>query len=387
MASRGPLGEDDRMRVAIVGCGFVADYYMKTLPFHPQLEVVGVMDRDDERATRFSTYHSVRAYSSLDDLLADPKVELVLNLTNPQSHFTVSKACLLAGKHVYSEKPLAMNVPEAEELVSLAEERGVQLSAAPSRLLGETAQTMWKALREGMIGTAWLAYAELDDGLVNRMPYKSWLSESGIPWPYKDEFETGCTLEHAGYVITWLVAFFGPAESVSAFSSCLIPDKETDVPLDEIAPDFSVGCIRFASGQVARVTNSIVAPRDHSIRVFGDGGILSTDDCWKPRAPVHIRRRLKIRRRVIDTPWRRRVPMPQSSDIPKRARDLKKVDYLLGVSELAASIRESRPCRLSARFCLHVTEIVIAIQDALESSSTVKIRSSFDPIEPMPWAK
>jgi predicted dehydrogenase len=375
------------MRIAIVGCGFVADYYMKTLPLHPQLQVVGGTDRDEERATRFANRHSVLAYPSLDDLLADPKVELVLNLTNPRSHFTVSRACLLAGKHVYSEKPLAMTVSEAEELVSLAEEKGVQLSAAPSRLLGVTAQTMWKALRQGTIGTAWLAYAELDDGLVHRMPYKSWLSESGIPWPYKDEFETGCTLEHAGYAVTWMVAFFGPAESVSAFSSCLIPDKESDLPLDVTKPDFSVGCIRFASGQVARVTNSIVAPRNHSIRVFGDGGILFTGDCWKPHAPVYVRRRLKIRRRIIDTPWRTRVPMPQSRDIPKRVRGFKKVDYLLGASELAASVRENRPCRLSARFCLHVTEIVIAIHDALESSSTVKIRSSFDPIEPMPWAK
>jgi predicted dehydrogenase len=375
------------VRIAIVGCGFVADFYMKTLPIHSALELTGVMDRNQDRATRFSSYHSVPVYGSLDELLEDRKVELVLNLTNPRSHFEVSKACLLAGKHVHSEKPLAMSVAQAEELVNLAEERGVGIASAPSRLLGETAQTMWKALRDGAIGKTWLAYAEMDDGLVHKMPYKSWVSDSGAPWPYKDEFETGCTLEHAAYALTWLAAFFGPAKSVSAFSSCLIPDKETDVPLDVITPDFSVGCIRYEGGQVARLTNSIVAPHDHGIRIFGERGILSTGDCWKPREPVHVRRRIKIRRRVMDAPWRRKVPFPRSAEIPKRVRGFKKVDYLLGVTELAASIREKRPCRLSARFCLHITEIVLSIQESLETGSPVEIRSTFDPIEPMPWAR
>jgi len=249
-----------KTRIAIVGCGFVADYYVKTLPGHPQLELVGVMDRIQERADKFSAYHSVPAYKSFDELLKDDRVDIVLNLTNPRSHYEVSKACLLAGKHVYSEKPLAMDFFEAEELVKLAEARGLQISSAPCSLLGETAQTLWKALRENQVGKVRVVYAEMDDGLVHKMPYKQWVSESGTPWPYKDEFEVGCTLEHAGYYVAWLVAFFGPATSVTAFSSCLIPDKETDVPLDVNAPDFSVACIQFASGVVARLTCGIIAP-------------------------------------------------------------------------------------------------------------------------------
>src|SRR4051812_46761518 len=152
------------MRVAIVGCGFVADYYVRTLPVHPELELVGVMDRDAERAERFARYYSLSRYNSLDDLLADPRVEIVLNLTNPSSHYEVSKRALLAGKHVYSEKPMAMSFDEAKELVELAERAGRQISSAPCSLLGETAQTMWKALRDQRVGRVRLAYAELDDG-------------------------------------------------------------------------------------------------------------------------------------------------------------------------------------------------------------------------------
>src|SRR4028119_705640 len=179
----------------MIGCGFVADYYIDTLANYPWLKLLGVMDRNQERAVKFSNFYSVPMYNSLDEVLADSRVEIVLNLTNPRSHFEVSKACLEAGKHVYSEKPLAMSFEDAQELVDLATERGLYLSSAPCSLLGETAQTIWKALREEVIGQVRLVYAEMDDGLVHRMPYRKWFSASGTPWPYKDEFEVGCTLE------------------------------------------------------------------------------------------------------------------------------------------------------------------------------------------------
>src|SRR5947207_3115807 len=98
------------MNIAIVGCGFVADYYLVTLAAYPELKVLGVTDRDPDRAERFARLNRLRRYDDLDDLLADDRVEMVLNLTNPSSHYAVSRACLEAGKHVYSEKPFAMNL-------------------------------------------------------------------------------------------------------------------------------------------------------------------------------------------------------------------------------------------------------------------------------------
>ncbi|HEY9643463.1 MAG TPA: Gfo/Idh/MocA family oxidoreductase [Coleofasciculaceae cyanobacterium] len=375
------------MRIAIVGCGFVADYYLKTLPNHPELKLVGVMDQVSDRATKFAAYHSIaKIYSTLEELLADASVEIVLNLTNPRSHYEVSKACLEAGKHVYSEKPFAMAMSQAEDLVKIAEQRGLYFSSAPCNVLSETAQTIWKALREKQVGQVRLVYAEMDDGLVHKMPYQKWLSEAGTPWPYKDEFEVGCTLEHAGYYTTWLTAFFGPAESVTAFSSCLIPDKQTDVVLEPNAPDFSVACIKFASGIVARLTCSIVAPHDHALKIIGDDGILCTDDCWYYGAPVYIKRMIKIRRKVFMSPLKQRYPLVKKPS-GKFNKGSQQMDFSRGVAEMAAAIREQRPCRLSTQFSLHNNEIVLAIQDALETGTPHKLTTTFEPIEPMPWAK
>lgn len=394
------------MRIAIVGCGNIAPFYVNMLPVHQELHLIGIMDRDEKRSAKFSAHYSVPKYSSLDELLEDQKVELVVNLTNPRSHFSVSKACLEAGKHVYSEKPLAMSFSEAKQLVDLAEQEGVHISSAPSRILGETAQTLWKALREKVIGTVRLVYAEMDGGLIHRMNYKDWINELDIPWPYKDEFEVGCTIEHAGYAVTWLLAFFGPVETITAFSSCQISDKQTDIPLEVNAPDFSVACIKFASGIVARLTCSWIAPSNHSLRIFGDEGILCTDDIWKPRSSVYIKRNITIGRYTMMAPWKKTYPLVGPPPVPIRARARrlmagppgalirarlrhlkKRVDFCLGIAEMAAAIQEERPCRLSDEYCLHATEVVLAINNALQTGSAYKVTTSFDPMDPMPWAK
>jgi predicted dehydrogenase len=374
------------MRIAIVGCGFVADYYVATLRGYPEIEVVGVTDRDPERAARFAAFHSLARYGSLDELLNDPRVELVLNLTNPSSHYSVSSACLDSGKHVYSEKPLAMELAQAKELVDTSTKRGLALSSAPCSLLGETAQTLWKALREQTVGTVRLVYAEMDDGMVHRMPYHMWSSASGVPWPAKDEFEVGCTFEHAGYYLSWFPAFFGPARTVTAFSACLIADKGIELPAGTPAPDFSVALISFASGVVVRLTCSIIAPHDHTLRIIGDLGVLGTHDCWYYRSPVYVQRPVTIRRKTFMAPWKRRIRPVGRGPSRFGYRGSQQMDFARGVAELAASIREGRPCRLSGPYCLHTNELVIAIDRARATGASYTMTTSGDPVEPMPWA-
>ena len=374
------------MNIGVVGCGFVADYYISTLAAYPQLTILGATDRDPDRAARFATFHALPKFDSLESLLADERVEMVLNLTNPGSHYEVTKACLEAGKHVYSEKPLAMNMDHARELVETAERKSLRLASAPCSLLGETAQTVWKALRERRIGAPRLVYAEMDDGMVYRMAYRKWASTSGVPWPAKDEFEVGCTFEHAGYYLTWFPAFFGPAKSVVAFSACLAPDKLTDEPLDVEAPDFSVACITFESGVVARLTCSIIAPHDHTLRIIGDEGVLGTHDCWYYRSPVYIRRPITIRRKTIMSPFKTPCRLVGEGKGRYRYRGAQQMDFARGVVELAEAVREGRPSRISERYSLHVNEMVVAIDQARDTAAPYTMTTTFDPIAPMPWA-
>jgi len=375
------------MRFAIVGCGFVADYYLKTLPLHPGLKIRGVFDSNPDRAKNFSAFHSVPSYASLDELLDDKETDIVVNLTNPASHFQVSHASLKSGKHVYSEKPLAMTLTDAIKLVELAEKMGLQLSSAPCSLLGETAQTIWKAIRKNAVGKVRLVYAEMDDGMIHKMPYRKWFSDSNIPWPYKDEFETGCTIEHAGYYLTWLAAFFGPAKTVTAFSSTLIQDKQTDVRLDIISSDFSVACIEFASGVTARLTCSIVAPHDHSLNIIGDDGIIYTKDCWYYRSPVYIKRRITIRRRTFISPIKKKYPMVKRITPKFSYKGAQQMDFCRGVAELADSVKGQRPCHLSARFSLHVNELSLAIHHARKNKTQYNLTTTFEPINPVPWSE
>jgi predicted dehydrogenase len=232
------------MKIAVVGCGYVADFYMLTLKSHPALEVVAAMDIVPAHADRFSAYWNVPTFYDTDSLINNAEFEMVLNLTNPHSHYEVSKCFLQLSKHVYSEKPLAHNFDEARELVILAESRNLLLGSAPCSHLAEAAQAVKRALADNLIGRPRLVYAEMDAGFLALSPYENWNNVSGAPWPYKDEFTVGCTLEHAGYYITWLLLCFGPVKRVVSFQSLLHPGKPVEDGFE--ASDFSVACLEIS---------------------------------------------------------------------------------------------------------------------------------------------
>jgi predicted dehydrogenase len=224
------------------------------------------------------------------------------------------------------------------------------------------------------------------------MDFRGWRSESGAPWPYKDEFEVGCTLEHAGYYVTWLVAFFGPARSITSFASCLVPDK--GVPVERVTPDFTVACIEFASGVVARLTCSLYAPHEHALRIVGDEGLLSISDCWDYASPVRLQRRTRLGLRAEKHPrvarlaglGPKRVPLVRQPRFEWKARGANRMDFARGVAEPADSICEGRACRLSARFALHVNEIVLAIQNPGAMGTPRALETACEAMEPMVWA-
>jgi predicted dehydrogenase len=368
--------------IAIVGCGFVADFYLATIPNHPELSIIGVYDRDPQRGRAFAARYALGCFPDLDAVLADERVQIAVNLTSPESHYPVSLAALRAGKHVYSEKPLALTHDEGRALVSLAEESGLVLCAAPGSLLGETAQTMWRAVRRGDLGRPHLVYASLDDGALHEMPYKTWRSTSGTPWPYASEFRTGCTLEHAGYYLSWLIAMFGEVAEVSAFAAN-IGGPVPEVP--DPAPDFVSACLRFRSAVVARITCSIIAPSDHSLMIVGDEAVLGTGEAWDYGSPVWIRRA-----GPPGTPGHLRLAEPESyplarpADYRHRYPGFHAMDFARGVAEVARLARDGGPARLPARHALHALDVMLAMTAGQRREFAP---AAIGPAQPMLWAE
>lgn len=370
-------------RIGIVGTGFVADLYMRSLKTFPEIHVVKAFDINPGRLAAFCSHWQIPAAHSLEELLdsGPGSPVLVLNLTNPSAHFDVSRTCLEAGKHVYSEKPLATDMVDAQALYQLAKAKSLMLAGAPCSLLGEAAQTLWLAVRENKIGQVRLVYAQLDDDWIPKAPYQKWRSESGAQWPFVDEFVVGCTLEHAGYYLSWLIAMFGSVDRVISGSAVLIDGKP--VGAASSAPDFSCAILYFKSGVVARLTCSIVAPHDHTIRLIGDEGILEVDRSWDNNAPVRIRRRHVIRRRLMNSPISRRFRIKGETH-PKVGRwGAASMNFALGPAEMLSALNESRPCLLPAELALHVNEVTLAAQGA---NGLQVMKTQCPPIHPLPWA-
>lgn len=399
------------MKVGIVGCGYVFDHYLATWSRYPELEIAGVTDRDPAAVERVARYYSLPTYASVRELLADPSVDVVLNLTSIRSHYEVTRAALEAGKHVYSEKPLVTDMAQARELVALAEASGLSLACAPCNALSTTVQTMRAAVADGAVGDVRLVYAELDDNPIYLMAPEGWRSVSGAPWPYVEEYESGCTWEHVGYHLAWMCAMFGPVRSVTAFSKHTLPDKTTE-PLDPPdTPDFSVAAMDFASGVVGRVTCSIGAPYDHRMRVIGNRGMVHADNPWHYECPVYLEefstlslnarkasavraspalqrlfgvggRRLPLLRATMPAPEPRRRRSPRAVLRRLQRAQVGQQDKCAGVADLVAAVSEGREPLLGHAFTLHLTELTLAIQSAGPDGASHRLETRFTPWVP-----
>lgn len=375
--------------IAFVGTGFVADYYMTTLANHPGLSLRGVYDHSPAQLERFAAYYRVPAYASLEELLADLSVEIVVNLTTIESHYPVSKAALDAGKHVYSEKPLSETFEQAMELRDIAARKGLIIAGAPANASTPLFDRIHRLVKEGAIGRPKLVYAQMEDGAVFRQNWRDWRSASGAAWPGEHEFLVGCTLEHAVYALSWLVMLFGPVDSVTAFSALCFPDKG-QAGGQTLGPDFSVAMLNFRSGPVARVTTGLAAPKDRSLTIMGEAGTITVDDLWDFNSAA----RIEIEGRARSLPQRAATRLARTTGIalgglakPGHAIEMAKrtgpklpafpsqIDFSGGIAAVARAIEGGERPFLSGDMAVHLTELALAISNAGQSAQPYRVRS------------
>ena len=194
-------------KIGIVGIGCISGIYLENITNRfRNIEVVGVCDLIRERAeAAVAKYPIPKLYEDMHELFADPEVDIVLNLTRPYQHYDVSKAALLAGKHVYSEKPLGASFEEGLELVKLAEERGLWIGGAPDTFLGAGIQTCRKLIDEGAIGDVVGATAFM----TGHGP-ESWHPDPAFFY----KFGGGPMMDMGPYYVTALVNLLGAVKRV-----------------------------------------------------------------------------------------------------------------------------------------------------------------------------
>ncbi|KAH7012490.1 uncharacterized protein B0I36DRAFT_369647 [Microdochium trichocladiopsis] len=400
------------MNIAFVGCGFVAAYYADTLANHPELHPLAAYDIDTTRLSAFSKHYNIPAATSLQEILSNPSIQTIVNLTPPATHHSISRSALLAGKHVYSEKPLAIKPTDAKDLITIASQQNRILAVAPCNFLGRSMQTLARLVtRENAIGIPRVVYAELDDGPIHKLPHHTWSSGAGCSWPAETEFRVGCIWEHAAYEVGFLTSIFGPATSLTSFSHTLVPEKMDAVPAPEVGPDFSVAVLKFRSGVVARLTIGTVSRRNRSMTITGDKGILHVPEVWDFDAPVQFTRARgseespesplllpAVTTKTTNGTHTNGVSAPSSErgiqiDTPAETPPVYagggacKMDMALGLAELAAAIKQGRRPRMGADHAFHVYEVLQALNDSVAAPGYREIKSEFAPIELMPAAK
>jgi predicted dehydrogenase/sugar phosphate isomerase/epimerase len=352
------------VRVAIVGCGNVAAHYAKQCASYPSVSVLGYCDLQRERAAEFAAEYGGSIYPDLDDVLEDDDVEVVVNLTIHHAHPEVIRRALDAGKHLHTEKPLAMSYVEARELVRLAEQEGLRLSSAPITYMGEAQQTAWRLLRQGKTGTTRLVYAE-----VNHSRVETW---HPTPEPF---YDVGVLWDVGVYPLTLATAFFGPAALVTSQGRLLNPHRENlkGEPFTFETPDFNLALIDFASGMTMRLTANFYAKMSQqggSLEFHGDEGTVTIGNFQGFGSEVMFGEFGK----TLESVPLLREPYPG-------------IEFGRGVEEMAIAIREQRPHRAAGAHAAHVVEIVEAIQTSQSTGESVELASTFVAPEPMDWAR
>jgi len=345
-----PLG------VGIIGCGNISPAYLKAARRFPILEIVALADVNPAAAEARSREFGVPA-RSIEVVLADPAIEIVLNLTVPTAHVAVSLQAVAAGKHVHSEKPLGITIAEAGKLIAAAEAKGVRVGCAPDTFLGGPHQTARKLIDQGAIGRP------IGGTAFFMCPgHERWHPNPGFYYLRGG----GPMLDMGPYYITDLVNLLGPVARVAGMATRLRgerviasePLKGTRIPV-EIATHVT-GTLEFVDGAVITVAMSFDVPRHkHApLEIYGEKASLLVPD------PNYFWGSLELA--AAGEAWRV-VPTEHAyADFNYR---------IIGVADMAHAIRSNRPHRASGALAYHVLEVMEAFQHSSDSGAFVTIDS------------
>ena len=357
----------ERTGIGIIGCGNISGIYLANLTKRfVQTRVVACADLVQDRARAAAVKYGVPRGCTVEELLRDPEVEIVVNLTPPRGHMDISRAALEAGKHVYSEKPLAIRRVDGAAVLRTARRRGRRVGGAPDTFLGGGIQTCRKLIDEGAIGRPLGATA-----FMTTPGHERWHPDPAFYY----QAGGGPVLDMGPYYITALAFLLGPVSRVTgsaqkSYSERTItsqPKQGTKISVE--VPTHVAAVLDFTSGAVGTLLMSFDVWGTHLpwMEIYGTEGSLAVPDPNTFGGPVKL-----LRRDAKE--W---DDMPLQFGYVENSRGL-------GVADMADAIRADRPHRASGELLYHVLDVMEGIDDASRAGRHYRVSSTFERPAPLP---
>ena len=352
-------------RIGLVGCGIISSRYIEVSRELPEFEVGAIADVVAAAAESQAEKYGLKVLS-LEDLVAAPDIDMVLNLTPPNAHFGVSKAALEAGKAVYSEKPLAASFDQGQQLLALAREKNLRVGCAPDTFLGAGHQSARVYLDEGVIGAPVAATAFM-------------MSRGHEYWHANPEFfykpGGGPMLDMGVYYLTALVHLLGPVRRVTGSARATWTERTIHSEprrggiIEVEVPTYVAGLLDFESGAIGTIITSFDTqasglPR---IELYGTTGTFNLPDPNTFGGPLQLRT-------AADQSWKE---LPLRFGHAGNSRGI-------GLADMAVSAIENTDHRASGEMALHVLEIMDAIQLASETGRHVELTTRCERPQSLP---
>ena len=355
-----------KIRVGVIGTGNISSIYLQQMTeVFDAIEVVACADLKRPVAKAQAEAYGVPKVCTVRQLLADSTIDIVVNLTIPDAHYSVAKAAVEAGKSVHGEKPFTIARKEGKEVLSLAKKKGVLVGSAPDTFLGAGIQTCRKLIDDGWIGSP--------IGFTAFM-----MCHGHETWHPSPEFYYkvggGPMFDMGPYYITALVSLLGPVKRVAGSTTMSFPERLiTSQPLfgtrvEVEVPTHVNGILDFASGATGTIITSfdVWAAQHPPIEIYGTEGTLWVPDPNGFGGPVRV---MRAGGEVMEVPLTHRYP--------ENSRGI-------GVADMAEALLEGRDNRCNGKLAYHVLDVMHAVHDASDKGESVQMRSTCARPEPMP---
>lgn len=349
-----------KVKVGVIGCGAISGIYFKAGQVFENLEIVSCTDLEMDKARASATEYCIPTACAVDELIRDPEIEIVMNLTVPKAHGEVAQAVLNAGKSVYNEKPLAIKLEDGKRLVDTAKAKGILIGCAPDTFLGGGHQTARKAIDDGLIGQPIAATAfMMGHGVESWHPNPEFYYQVG----------GGPMFDMGPYYLTAMINMMGPVKRVTAMTKISFPERTITTKakygqkIKVEIPTHVAGLLEFQSGAIGTIITSfdVWATELPRIEIYGTEGSLSVPDPNGFGGIVRLRQ-------PGDESWKE---LPLSHGYADNSRGV-------GVADMACALRSGRKHRASGDLAYHVLEIMHAFHEAANTGKHVDIKSTVE---------